>query len=535
MKKTFNINISGIIFHIDEDAYEKLNAYLKRLKQHFTRTDGSEDIIKDIESRIAELLQEKITDKKQVVSLNDIDEVISVMGEPFEFSEENEKTESQKYSRQTYKPNYGKRLYRDTEDRILGGVCSGIAAYFNIDSLWVRLAFVVAAFSGFGFLIYIVLWIAIPEARTTRERLEMRGEEINISNIEKSIRDEFDHIKTKINDLTDQAKQTYKKKSGVHRSFFEEILNAFISIFKGILKVIVVLIGIILVIIGFSLIITFFAAFFGWGGFVIFGHHDLLAFDFPFFFDLMLPGDNPGLFKASIMMVLGIPLLMLLYGGIRLIFGVKRTRFVGMTAFNVWLIGLIILVYFSFTTYKSYRSDATVETNIEITQPISDIVYLSIYNDGYFDTFDHDESFEIDDWNMIITNEGNYYLLPTLEIKKSDSEKFELIEYSYARGSSRIDAKDRAENTEYDIAQTDSSFIFDPYFEISDNLQWRGQELNLVLKIPVGKKIHFANDFHTIINNYYYDFYYGNSGKTFIMTDMGLKEVEEKELSEIQQ
>ena len=531
MKKTFNINISGIIFHIDEDAYEKLNLYLKRLKQHFAKTDGGEDIINDIESRIAELLQEKISDKKQVITLKDIDEVISVMGEPFEFTEDEE---TQSKTHQTYRPAYGKRLFRNTEERIIGGVCSGIASYFNIDPLWIRLAFVVAAFSGFGFLLYLILWIAVPEARTTRERLEMRGEEINISNIEKSIREEFDHLKTKINDLTNQAKQTYKKKSGDHRNFFEDILNAFVNFFKIILKAIVVLIGIILVIIGFSLIITFIATFFGWGGFIIFGHHDLLAFDFPFFFDLMLPGDNPGLFKSSIMIVLGLPLLMLLYGGIRLIFGIKKTRFIGMTAFNIWLIGLIILVYFGFATYKSYRTDTTVKKDIEITQPVSDIVYLSIYNDVYFDTFDYDESFEIDNWNMIITNEGNYYLTPTLKIEKSDSEKFELIEYSYARGNSRLDAKDRAENTEYEIVQTDSSFVFDPYFEIDDDVKWRGQELNLILKVPVGKKIHFSDDFNTIIDNYYYNFHYGSSGKTFIMTDMGLKEVEEKKLSEIQ-
>jgi len=531
MKKTFNINISGIIFHIDEDAYEKLSLYLKRLKQHFDKTDSGKDIIGDIENRIAELLQEKLSDKKQVIILADIDEVITLMGEPYEFSEEEETSSN---SQQSYQKTYGKRLFRDTDTRIIGGVCSGIAAYFNIDPLWVRLGFVLAAFSGFGFLIYLILWIAIPEAHTTAERLEMKGEEVNISNIEKSIREEFNHLKNKINDLTDQAKKTYKKKSGDHKNFFENILNAFVLVFKAFLKVIIILLGIVLVIVGFSLIVTFISTFFGWGGFIFFGHNDFLAFDFPFFFDLLLPGNNPGLFKASIMLVLGIPLLMLLYGGIRMIFGIKRTKFIGVTAFNIWLVGLIILIYFGFTTVKSYKSDAEVKKEIEITQPVSDIVYLSIYDDEYFnDIYDYDNYFEIDEWNILIDEDGDFYFLPTLEIKKSNTENFELIQYTYSRGSSRMEAKDRAENTVYEIDQTDSSFVFDPYFEIDDDLKWRGQELNVVLKIPVGRKIHFLGDFYNLVDRYYYDFHYGKSGKTFIMTEKGLKKFEESEFSDV--
>ena len=259
----------------------------------------------------------------------------------------------------------------------------------------------------------------------------------------------------------------------------------------------------------------------------------MLAFDFPFFFDLMLPGSNPGLFKASIMLVLGLPLLMLLYSGIRIIFGIKRNKFIGMTAFNIWIIGLIILIYFSFTTFRAYKSEANVKKEIEITQPVSDVVYLSIDDDEYFNQiFDYDDYFEFDEWNIIITDDGEYYLTPSLEIIKSTSGEFELSEQLYARGSSRYDATERAENTDYEIVQTDSSFVFDPYFEINNNETWRAQELNIVLKVPVGKKIHFSDDFYKIIDGYYYDFYYGKSGKTFIMTERGLKEIEETEISE---
>ena len=140
MKKTLTINISGIIFHIDEDAYDKLNAYLDTLKRHFTKTQGKEEIISDIEGRIAELLQERISDAKQVVTIDDVSEVISLMGEPWEFETEAEEEKEASASPEDIKG--PKRLYRDPDRKVIGGVAAGVAAYLNVDVLWVRLAFV---------------------------------------------------------------------------------------------------------------------------------------------------------------------------------------------------------------------------------------------------------------------------------------------------------------------------------------------------------------------------------------------------------
>ena len=213
MKKTFTINISGIIFHIDEDAYEKLNKYLRTIKRHFSGTDGADEIINDIEMRIAEILQGKLSEKKEVINFTDVEEVISIMGEPSEFDDTEEEKGESGAPRESETYRYQKRLYRDPENKILGGVSSGLGAYFNIDPVWIRLLFVLlTVFSGIGILIYIVMWIVVPVASSTAERLEMRGEPVNISNIEKSIREEVDHLKSKLNDLTDEAKKTFKKK-----------------------------------------------------------------------------------------------------------------------------------------------------------------------------------------------------------------------------------------------------------------------------------------------------------------------------------
>jgi len=184
MKKTLTVNISGSVFHIDEDAYNVLNDYLQSIKKHFSRTEGREEIISDFEARIAEMLHEQVNNGKQVITIEDIGKVMDVIGQPSEFDgdqldQDGKKTEKNGKA--------SKRLYRDPDNTIIAGVCSGLGSYFHSDPVWFRLAFVLAIIFGFGtgFIVYIILWIVVPEAETTAEKLEMKGEKVNISNIEK--------------------------------------------------------------------------------------------------------------------------------------------------------------------------------------------------------------------------------------------------------------------------------------------------------------------------------------------------------------
>ena len=208
MKKTVNTNINGISFIIDEDAYIVLNNYLSSIKTHFEKKKGSEEIISDIESRIAELFQQMLNDKKQVLNINDVNKVKKQMGQPFEFDQDME--EETIY--EAVPPKTHKRLYRDISDRMIGGVCSGLGAYFNIDTVWIRLLFVIVTISGLSPLAYIILWIIIPAARTVSERLEMQGDPVNISNIEKSIREEMNDLRDKFDDLASQTREKFRKK-----------------------------------------------------------------------------------------------------------------------------------------------------------------------------------------------------------------------------------------------------------------------------------------------------------------------------------
>jgi phage shock protein PspC (stress-responsive transcriptional regulator) len=190
MKKTLTINLGGIVYHIDEDAYTLLKDYLDKIKQELKSAESKEEIYNDIESRIAEIIGEKIKNNRQVVSINDIQEIIKIMGEPEDITG-NEESGRPKGERKKYK-----RIYRDPDERMIGGVCSGLAAYWNLDPTLIRVIFALLAFFGMaGIFIYLVLWIVLPEAITVAQKLEMRGEDVTLSSITDFMKDEFENVK----------------------------------------------------------------------------------------------------------------------------------------------------------------------------------------------------------------------------------------------------------------------------------------------------------------------------------------------------
>ena len=198
MKRAISINLGGIVFNIDDDAYRELQAYLTQIESCFSDREESKEIMNDIEVRIAELFNERITDYKKVITSKDVNEIIDIMGGPEQFGEtENGSTHKQ---RERFGPSGYRRMYRDPDSRILGGVCSGMSAYWRIDPIILRILFVIA-FLGFGtgLIIYIILWIVLPEAKTKAQKLEMMGEKVNVSNIGKAFKEEFNNVKKNMN------------------------------------------------------------------------------------------------------------------------------------------------------------------------------------------------------------------------------------------------------------------------------------------------------------------------------------------------
>jgi len=195
MKITVSINLGGWSFNIDEDAYAELKRYMKNLEIHFAGEESSSEILSDIESRMSEIFRARLTTYKQVITIDDVRHAISVLGTPEDISNEDNPSASDKFS----SPHYH-RMYRDPDHRIIGGVCAGMGAYWNVEPWIVRIIFLILAMmGGLGILIYLVLYIVLPEARTTAQKIEMKGAPVNIHNITEAVKNEFNNVKENMN------------------------------------------------------------------------------------------------------------------------------------------------------------------------------------------------------------------------------------------------------------------------------------------------------------------------------------------------
>jgi phage shock protein PspC (stress-responsive transcriptional regulator) len=193
MKKTVTVSLGGMVFCLEDDAYIRLDTYLKRLEGNFLNEPDRREIMNDIESRIAEHLKEKAPTPENVINIFEVNRVIGIMGDPSDFGEENTSSQS---TRATFS-HTRKRLYRDADNKVLGGVSSGLGYYWNIDPVIIRILFVIAALWGGGILVYIILWIATPEALTASERLEMTGDPVTAENIGRSFQGSRENNKSK--------------------------------------------------------------------------------------------------------------------------------------------------------------------------------------------------------------------------------------------------------------------------------------------------------------------------------------------------
>ena len=252
MKKTFNINLGGIVFHIDEDAYELLDKYLSNLRIHFSKEEGAEEIVHDMELRISELFSERLNDKKQVITLPDVEEIIAQMGKPEEFSDDTTQ-DNHSYTPDATDKKGMKRLFRDPDNKVMGGVCAGIAAYMGWDVTLLRIIFIVLALPFFvdGFILfnwivisYVVAWIIIPEAQTAPEKLSMKGMKVNVENIGKTVTDGFE----KVNDFV---------KSEKPRSFLQRVGEAIVGVVGFLIKCVLVIAAICFTPVLFVVLIVF--------------------------------------------------------------------------------------------------------------------------------------------------------------------------------------------------------------------------------------------------------------------------------------
>jgi phage shock protein PspC (stress-responsive transcriptional regulator) len=407
------------------------------------------------------------------------------MGQPSDFAPEEEARSSEAYVR------YQKRLYRDPENKIIGGVCSGIGAYFNLDPIWVRLIFILLMLApGFGLLLYIILWLVVPEARTKAEKLEMSGHPVTISSLERSIRSEATDVKEKMNEMAGKAKEKFHRtKKDVSQGDYSYTKDNLRSIGNFFLRVLAILSGIIIFLMAASLSLLFIFIVFRYPGITIAEHVELGFFPlFPFLSMLFENDADLRTFGIGVLILIAIPLLLLMLAGIRLVFKIPTIRYFNGAAGWVWLLTLIITVIFGLKVAASFRNETESVRQQVIEIPSGDTLSLELTSNLPAGTdWEYQRSYQVPEWGIYLTDFNNViYGIPQLRIIKSPDSSVYLKERYYARGSTRSEAMEHAEAITYDWSLDGSLLKFPESYTLAANEKWRNQELIMELKLPEG-------------------------------------------------
>lgn len=486
MNKVLQINLGGYPFTIDDDAYKQLDAYIKSIRQHFSGMDAYEEITTDIEARLAELFQERLGNRP-IVSIKDVEEVIARMGQPEEFGadamgDDKDSTKAKTGTQSEYKT--GKRLFRNPDETVIAGVCSGIAAYFGIsDPLWVRLAFVLIALSGgFGVPVYIILWAIVPKAGSASDRLAMRGEPINVSNIGKIIQEEFGNLSKKVSEFSEELGNKSKDQKfakdlsnnidlRVHQivegvgAFLKKLLDNLSAVWKPILFIIAIILILMLLA---AWVAAIFAAFVSPPiVFHFFPEHTRMA----------------SLGFISMMFVVGIPLLSTALGCFRLIFGTRLSPFWRSGLAIFWGLNIGYLFFLGSAGVAQFAEKATSEQRMTLNDLGSDTLKLEIVNNP-----DRDKA-PLFSW---IDNEEIY--LPPAEaniyIRKSENDQFYIIQENSAHGQDHAEAFSLANKIPMPYTLEGNTIKVKNWLSIGEQSKWRIQEVKLTVYVPEGKYLH---------------------------------------------
>lgn len=346
MKKTLTINLNNIVFHIDDDAYDMLQSYLADVEKHLS-DDEKKEVMADIEARIAEIFSDSLKRNKTVINLEDVEEIINVLGKPNQFSSDEEddanpKTNTQQSAGNGERRSSSRRFYRDPENAVLGGIASGIAAYFSWDVTWVRIGIILLSLLsiGHGILIYFIVWLIAPKAVTVAQRLEMQGEDVTVENIKSEINNVKNYVES------DKFKQSA---SGFGEKFLE-VIRTIIKVLAGFIGGIIGLIGIIL---AASLLFVLVTLLFVPG--IIAGFSPEIAAEWT-----ALSGDNGILMVISLLLVIGTPVFMIVYWSINLLGrkNYEHSLTTSLVALLLWLAGLFMLYSVGAKTFvKLIKSD----------------------------------------------------------------------------------------------------------------------------------------------------------------------------------
>lgn len=607
MKKIININLSGRVIPIEDSAYEKLQSYIESLRKYFANEEGRDEIINDIESRIAELLDEKIRKGASSATEADVEEIITSMGkvEDFEAEEvaeakdtnqqsgQQSNQQSQNYS-YTEKKSKG-RLYRDSGDKFIGGVCSGIAAYMNVDPAIVRILFAIITFGGFGLgflayiilwivlptkdldgysgkrlyrnpddkmlggvagglaayfdksartirlifaaplalsillniinnvswhndfdlalnigfgsisgtfiLIYVVLWMVLPEANTNYEKMEMRGEKVDVNRIRQTVQEGMGNFKDKMKGWSEEVKESAqnfsskaKEFSGTRgRAFAADVNETVRSGGRGLGHAIGVL---------FKVFFLFIAGTIAFGLFV-----GLIAFLFggiawwPINNFLWTSKWQQIYAWGTLIFFLVVPLIGFITWVIRRIIKVKsRSNYMGWTFGALWTIGWIAAILLASSISRDFRNYDHTDKIIEVAQPVNNKMIVAVsepellYSGRFSWINDEGNGWDLSDDTLRLST-------VKFTVKPSLDSQYHVTLKKHSFGRSEEGAIARAEKIQYNISSRDSVLDVGSGYTVDKESKFRGQQVEVEILVPIGKKIRFDESVNDKLNS----------------------------------
>lgn len=619
MKKVININFQGAVVPIEETSYELLKQYIESLRKYFSNEDGRDEIINDIESRISELFQDRLKKGSTCITDDDVNAIIRNMGRPQDLEDadggdqQGSKGKTSTERDESFQDSWdwkgaGKRLYRDENHKILGGVCSGIAAYFGIDPVIVRVLFIVSGIgfllylllwifvpgsnmlvngvrkrlyrnpdgkiiggvcSGIGtyfnvnpwlaraiflipfisfffrwghigpltfpnflsfsfspgtFIIYIILWLVIPEATTTSEKLEMKGEKVDLNSIKNSVVEEMKGVRERVSKLGMEAGNIAKEKGGeigkemqyAAKRTSGALGNIIVTLFKIFAYFVLGCIALALIIALFSIAV------------VSIGLFPLKAF-------VLTHGWQSVLAWGTLIFFIGVPVVGVITFIIRRIARIKsNNRMMRFSFLGLWILGIICFISLIASVGNDFRRSSSInEEKIVLTNPgVQSLEVNSLNNNRYYRSnswFRFEPFANFDDDTVFIGN-------VRVRIEKSPTDSFQVGLIKMCNGDTRRDADTLAALINFNISQTDSILITDRAISINTKDKFRNQSVEVIVYVPVGHRIKINKNmsYNRIRingpwwnNDDWYNWdndndYYYKYGETYIMKEDGL-------------
>jgi phage shock protein PspC (stress-responsive transcriptional regulator) len=502
MNKTININLGGIFFHIDEVAYQKLRLYLDAIRRSLSNDpQGRDEILNDIEHRIGELLSERVKDQRQVVNENDIDEITKIMGKPEDYLVDEEIFEDEpKYRTRTS----SKKLFRDTDDKFLGGVCSGLAHYIGIDIIWMRIIWLILLFFfGTGVLIYILLWILVPAAETTAEKLQMKGEPVNISNIERKIREEFQEVSSKVkdgvNDVTEKVKSSEFKKNVENKakSGFSEILDTCVNVLTAIFKVFGKFLGGILIFVAAVTLIALIFGAFSVGSFEIIGLDDFVHYP-PFFFDSIIPSWLLTIFGFF---AVGIPFVVLFMVGLKILSSNVKSfsTTTKLSLLGVWIISIIGLAFAGVNFASQTAYDGVMNETQELPIIANDTLRVKMI--GNDELSNRRELRRRYSYETVYDNDVQKLFSSRInvDLKSTDKANAYVKIRKESEGKNRLTANNYAKAIDYSFNLNNKNLVLNGYFLSEFKNIFKDQSIDITIYLPTNSIIYLDKSTRTFL------------------------------------